>query len=87
MTSAVVRPLPVLYACAGCAEHGDRAHELGARLEREGKAEMVWLGARPDLSRRSRYPIIALDGCGKACAARWLEQRGVVPDRAWQLAA
>ena len=48
---------------------------------------MVWLGARPDLSRRSRYPIIALDGCGKACAARWLEERGVVPDRAWRLAA
>ncbi len=79
--NAVLRPLPVLYACQGCAEFGTLAHEVGTSLDWNGVAELVWLGAAPDLRRRSRFPIVALDGCGKACALRWLERHGITPER------
>jgi uncharacterized metal-binding protein len=82
---AIVRPLPVLYACQGCAAFGQAAREAGAILDRNGVAELVWLGAAPDLSRRSRFPIIALDGCGQACALRWLEGHGITPERSYLL--
>ena len=82
---AIVRPLPVLYACQGCAEFGQTAREAGAILDRNGIAELVWLGAAPDLSRRSRFPILALDGCGQACALRWLEGHGIPVDRSFVL--
>ena len=81
----VLRALPVLYACQGCPEFGETAREVGVILDRQGVAEMVWLGA-PDLKRRSRFPIVALDGCGKACARRWLERHGIPPERAYVLA-
>jgi hypothetical protein len=37
---------------------------------------MVWLGA-PGASATTRFPVWSLDACGKRCARRWLEQRGV----------
>ena len=80
----VLRARPVLYACQGCPEFGQTAREVGTQLDRNGVAEMVWLGA-PDLSRRSRFPILALDGCGKACALRWLERHGITPERSYVL--
>jgi uncharacterized metal-binding protein len=81
----VVRARPVLYACQGCPEFGNRAHEVGAALDRKGVAEMVWLGASLDLKRASRFPIVALDGCGKGCALRWLERHGIAADRSYVL--
>jgi len=81
---AIVRPLPVLYACQGCPEFGQMAREVGALLDWNGVAEMVWLGA-PDLKRSSRFPIVALDGCGKACALRWLERHRIVPESSYVL--
>jgi uncharacterized metal-binding protein len=81
----ILRPLPVLYACQGCPEFGQLAREAGARLERAGVAELVWLGAARECSPTQRYPVYALDACEKACALRWLQQRGVKVDRAWVL--
>jgi uncharacterized metal-binding protein len=72
----VLRPLPVAYACQGCAGYGEGAREAGARLDREGVAELVWLGS-PGASPTTRFPVWSLDACGKRCARRWLEQRGV----------
>lgn len=60
---AMVTPLPVLYACHGCAEYGQLARDVGAFFEQAG----------------------ALDGCKKACALRWLAERGVVPESAYVL--
>jgi uncharacterized metal-binding protein len=80
--SVVVRPLPVIYACQGCPEFGETARDVGARLDWDGVAEMVWLGA-PDLRRKSRFPAVALDGCEKACAARWLERHGIPAERSY----
>jgi uncharacterized metal-binding protein len=80
----VVKARPVLYACQGCPEFGNRAHEVGARLDWNGVAEMVWLGA-PDLTRRTRFPAVALDGCGKGCALQWLERHGIAAERSYVL--
>ena len=82
----VLRPLPVLYACQGCAEFGQLAREVGALLDRGGAVEMVWLGAGPELKPKPRFPIYALDGCAKACALRWLEGHGIAAQRSYVLA-
>jgi uncharacterized metal-binding protein len=74
--------LPVVYACEGCAELGNAARDAGARLERDGIAEMIWLGA-PGARATTRYPVWALDGCGKRCARRWLVDRGVPVARSY----
>jgi uncharacterized metal-binding protein len=76
----VVRLLPVVYACQGCAAHGQAARDAAATLERRGMAQMVWIGGNPGAIPKTRYPIVALDGCEERCAARWLEERGVIPD-------
>jgi uncharacterized metal-binding protein len=77
----VVTPLPVLYACQGCAEFGQGARELGERLDRAGLAQLVWLGAAVKPLLGERYPVHALDGCAQGCARRWLEGRGIPVER------
>lgn len=79
--SSVVRLFPVVYACQGCPDHGQRARDAAAALERRGRAQTVWLGGNPGPIPRSRFPIVAIDGCEERCALRWLAERGVVADR------
>lgn len=88
----VVRPLPVLFACQGCAQFGDLAHEVAAVLDAHGFAEAAWLGntaAEEQLASkaRSRFPVYAVEGCAKRCAWQWLAQRGVKAQRLFILAA
>ena len=73
----------MLYVCQGCPARGQLARDAAAALERRGMAQMVWLGAEPGAIPRSRYPILALDGCEERCAVRWLERRGVTPERSY----
>ena len=84
----ILRPLPVLYACQGCAEFGRAARDAGELLDRLGLVELVWLGTRGAAEARpsERYPLFTLDGCGRACARRWLTDRGVTPQRGLVLA-
>ena len=84
MPKVTLKPLPVVYACQGCAEYGQSARDLGAELEKRGVAEMVWLGG--PATPKHRYPTIALDGCAKGCARAWLEQRGLIVDQSCVLA-
>jgi uncharacterized metal-binding protein len=79
-----VRALPVLYACQGCAAHGQAARDLAARVERAGLAETAWLGT-PGLQPKARFPILALDGCADGCALKWLASHGVAADRHYVL--
>jgi len=76
---ALLRPLPVLYACQGCPQFGQRARDLAAELDAAGVVEAVWLGRPEPAQPTSRFPIFALDGCADGCARRWLERRGVRP--------
>lgn len=87
----MLKPIPVLVACAGCAEGGQLARDVAAALDRKGFAEASWMGADPDLSRLalktgSRWPVFALDACSKSCARQWLAENGVVPQRCYMLA-
>ena len=81
----VVRPFPVVYACQGCPEFGQAARDIAAFFDQAGALEAVWLGKGPDLRPTSRFPVYALDGCSRACAARWLERHGVAPQRSFVL--
>lgn len=81
----VLKPLPVLYACQGCPEFGQRARDFAAGLDAKGEAEMVWLGANPEPAPTQRYPVYAVDGCDKACAVRWLASHGMTPERTFIL--
>lgn len=86
------RTLPVVYACSGCTSAGQLADHVARRMDRSGVAEMAsiaGIGAHDpqQLSRaRSRFPIIAIDGCANACACRCLERHGVAPARHYVLA-
>jgi uncharacterized metal-binding protein len=82
----LLRPLPLLYACQGCAEFGQFARDVGAFFDQAGALEMVWLGCAREPKPTSRFPVFALDGCGKACARRWLERHGVPVDESFVLA-
>lgn len=79
----VLRPLPVAYACRGCAAYGDGAREVAALLEQKGLAE-----ACADIAKaRARFPVIAIDGCHEGCVRRWLEGHGVTPERSFVVEA
>jgi uncharacterized metal-binding protein len=81
---AIVRALPVLYACAGCSEFGYSAARVAQQLDDRGDAEMAWLGeARPKLA--WRYPTYALEACDRRCAEAWLSERGIRVQRTFVL--
>ena len=88
----VVRMLPVVYACSGCSSAGQLADQVARRLDRRGLAEMasiagIGAGDAQQLSRaKTRFPIIAIDGCANACARRCLERHGIEPARHYVLA-
>lgn len=82
----IVKPLPVVYACRGCASDGRTARRVTTALDQLGLAESCCMpGDGGDFScasrARSRYPIFAIDGCPEACALRWLKRLGITPQR------
>jgi uncharacterized metal-binding protein len=78
-----LRPTPVIFACKGC-ELDEAARKAVAELDRRGLAEASVAG-RDSAKARSRFPIYALEGCGKCCAAQWLAGQGVQPQRSFVL--
>jgi uncharacterized metal-binding protein len=82
--------VPVLFACQGCAEFGDTAHEVAAVLGAWGFAEAAWLGGAEEpleAKARARFPVYAIEGCAKRCAGHWLARHGVRAKRQFILAA
>ena len=75
MRRVVLKPLPVLYACAGCPEFGYAAPRVAAALDRLGLAEAVCLAAPPERV-TGRYPILTLDACDRNCGRDWVHARG-----------
>jgi uncharacterized metal-binding protein len=88
-----MRALPIVYACSGCSSAGALADHVARTLDREGLAEMAsiaGIGAHDpqQLSRaRSRFPIVAIDGCVHACARRCLERQGIPVAQSYVLSA
>lgn len=87
------RVLPVAYACSGCTSAGELADHVARALDRQGLAEMgsiagIGAGEPQQLSKaRSRFPVIAIDGCANACARRCLERQGIAPARHYVLSS
>lgn len=80
----VVKALPVLYACAGCAQFGYAAPRVAQALNERGLAQAVWLGeAQKRIT--GRYPIFSLDACDKSCASGWVHAHGARVQRAFVL--
>lgn len=87
-----LRALPVVFACHGCAQYGDRAHEVASVLDAWGLAEASWLGAGAAEDQlaskaRSRFPVFVVEGCAKRCAGQWLAKHGARVQREFVLAA
>jgi uncharacterized metal-binding protein len=85
---SILKPLPVLVACAGCPEHGNFADEAALELDRRGQGDRVWLGDSEALASTkagARWPVFALDGCGRGCARQWCERLGRPPQRSYIL--
>ena len=80
----ILRPFPVLYACAGCQQFGYSAPCVAGHLDRMGKVQMIWLGER-NPRRTSRWPVFSLDACDRRCALAWLEERGITAQEAIML--
>ena len=78
----VVRSLGVVYACRGCAAHGNTAHEVALLLEARGLCEAGCHIAKA----RARYPVVAIDGCADGCVRRWLAENDIEPHRHYVVA-
>ena len=89
----VLRSMPVLFACQGCAQFGNMAYEAAVVLDRRGYVEATWLGApgrdEQQLASKARspFPILAIDGCAKRCACGWLAAHGAKVQRQFILAS
>lgn len=85
------KDLPLVYSCSGCSSAAQMANYVALRLDRRGVAEMSCIagigGDVPSLLKvvHSGRPIIAIDGCPLACAARCLERHQIRPDTHMQL--
>jgi uncharacterized metal-binding protein len=72
-----LRAMPVFFACRGC-ERDKVARDVVAELDRRGLGEAYVAGAEAARA-RARYPVCAIEGCGEACATKWLAGIGVTP--------
>ena len=78
---ARVKLRPVLFACAGCPQHGYLAPQVAALLDARNVAELTPLSAQGVEKARARFPVFTLEGCERACARQWLGDYGVRPRR------
>jgi uncharacterized metal-binding protein len=75
---------PVLFACQGCPEFGDLAHDVASVLAARGFAQPARLD---DAADRPQAPVYTIEGCAKRCAGRSLGAHGVRAQRQFILAA
>lgn len=70
--SAADKPLPVVFACAGCSPVAKLSWEVAKELDRRGVAEMSCLAGvgarRPSFLKQIRErPVWVVDGCPISC--------------------
>lgn len=76
--------LPLVYACAGCAEAGHTAFQVARELNKMRKAEMSSLsglasGKAKFLSQTVGRDVVSIDGCPLACGNALLRKSGIEP--------
>ncbi len=74
---------PIVYACSGCSNLAQMAHNISLNLDGDGIAEMSCISGvvgqvAPivELAKSGR-PIIAIDGCGLGCTKSCLDASGL----------
>lgn len=77
---------PIVYACSGCSNLAQMAHDISLNLDRDGIAEMSCISGvvgkvAPILDiAKSGRPIIAIDGCNLSCTKSCLEASDLKAD-------
>ncbi|MBP2635187.1 MAG: hypothetical protein H6Q72_1094 [Firmicutes bacterium] len=77
----------ILFTCSGCCAEGELSDKIGRQLRKKGYARC---GSSCLAGICAGYPkfinvakevseVVAIDGCGMACAARTLEKAGIAP--------
>jgi len=78
----------IVYACAGCADVGEVADQVGRKLRRDGfatsKASCL-VGIAAGLQQfidaaQAAESVITIDGCGVCCAKKIVEGIGIHPN-------
>jgi uncharacterized metal-binding protein len=78
------KELPLVYACAGCAEAGHTAFQVARELNKLRKAEMSSLsglasGKAKFFSQTVGREVVSIDGCPLACGNALLRKSGIEP--------
>ncbi len=82
---------PIVYACSGCSNLAQMAHNISLNLDGDGIAEMSCVSGvvgkvAPILElANSGRTIIAIDGCGLSCTKSCLEAGGLNADYYYQI--
>lgn len=87
-SSAADKPLPVVFACAGCSPVAKLSWEVAKELDRRGVAEMSCLAGvgarRPSFLKQIRdRPVWVVDGCPISCGLGILQLVGRAID--WRI--
>jgi len=82
---------PIVYACSGCSNLAEMAHNISLNLDDDGIAEMSCVSGvvgkvipMIELANSGR-PIIAIDGCDLSCTKACLEVSGLHADYYYQI--
>jgi len=82
---------PIVYACSGCSNLAEIAHNISLNLDDDGIAEMSCVAGvvgnvipMMELANSGR-PIIAIDGCDLSCTKACLEVSGLHADYHYQM--
>jgi uncharacterized metal-binding protein len=76
----------LIFACSGGSNVGQIANDAGKALDQLGQGRMYCLiGIGADIpsfveATRKAARVVAIDGCGVACAKATLEKAGITPD-------
>lgn len=75
------KPLPVVFACAGCSNAGKLSYDLGRELDERGAAEMSCLAGvaarKPNFMKQIRGRAVwVIDGCPIECGRGVFDEVG-----------
>ena len=82
---------PIVYACSGCSNLAQMAHNISLTLDGDGIAEMSCISGvvgnvKPiiDLAKSGR-PVIAIDGCELGCTKACLDKSDIKTDHYFKI--
>jgi uncharacterized metal-binding protein len=82
---------PIVYACSGCSNLAQMAHNISLTLDGDGIAEMSCISGvvgnvKPiiDLAKSGR-PVIAIDGCELGCTKACLDKSEIKTDHYFKI--